>query len=75
MLDLMRVNVTYTSSNGTPRVLGFNGDANCTEGWQYANGNTQIVLCGSTCDQVKADNSPKIDVAFGCSTIIVDPPR
>jgi hypothetical protein len=75
MLDLMRVNVTYTSSSGTESVIGFNGDANCTQGWQYANGNTQIVLCGSTCDQVKADSAAKIDVAFGCSTIIVDPPR
>lgn len=70
MLDLMRVNVTY---NGT--TLGYNADPNCTEGWQYANNNTQVVLCGSTCDQAKTDNSAKIDVAFGCSTVIVDPPR
>jgi hypothetical protein len=75
MLDLMRVNVTYTSSSGNESVVGFNGNANCTEGWQYANNNTQIVLCGSTCDQVKADNAARIDVAFGCSTVIVDPPR
>jgi hypothetical protein len=74
-LDLMRVNVTYTSGSGAETVVGFNGDANCTEGWQYANNNTQVVLCGSTCDTVKADGNARIDVAFGCSTIIVDPPR
>lgn len=74
-LDLMRVNVTYTNASGDDEVLGFNGDANCTNGWQYANNNTQIVLCGSTCDTVKADDGARIDVAFGCSTIIVDPPR
>jgi hypothetical protein len=74
-LDLMRVNVTYTNGSGNETTVGFNGDANCTEGWQYANNNTQIVLCGSTCDMVKADNAARIDVAFGCSTVIVDPPR
>lgn len=73
-LDLMRVNVTYTGSSGTEEVLGYNGEANCTTGWQYTNNNTQIVLCGNTCDKVKADTRAKIDVAFGCATQVVDPP-
>jgi hypothetical protein len=74
-LDLQAVNVNYTSGTGQETLVGFNASANCTEGWQYANGNTQIVLCGSTCDTVKADPGAKIDVAFGCTTIVVDVPK
>lgn len=74
-LDLMAVNVNYTNGSGNETLIGFNADQDCTEGWQYASNNTQIVLCGTTCDTVKGDAGAQIDVEFGCSTVNVVPPR
>jgi hypothetical protein len=36
---------------------------------------TKIVLCGSTCDEVKADPDASIQVLFGCQTVNIDDPR
>ncbi len=69
-LDLNKVNVEYNGSE-----VGYNNTATCDQGWQYANNDSQVVLCGSTCDQVKADPSAKIQIAFGCDTVIIGQPR
>lgn len=69
-LDPNKVNVEY---NGTE--IGFNNTTTCDQGWQYANNNSQVVLCGSTCDQVKADANAKIKISFGCDTVIAGQPR
>jgi hypothetical protein len=73
-LNLQQVNVNYTTGSGSERVIGFNPSADCTEGWQYTNNNTQIVLCGTTCDEITNDPGAQIDVAFGCDTMTIDPP-
>jgi hypothetical protein len=66
-----QVNVTYNGS-----IVPFNNTATCDQGWQYNSNMTQIVLCGSTCDQVKADPNADIEMAFGCmGTVTVAPPR
>lgn len=66
-----QVNVTYNGS-----IVPFNNTATCDKGWQYNSDMTQIVLCGSTCDQVKADPNADIEMAFGCmGTVTVAPPR
>jgi hypothetical protein len=69
-LDLGKVNVEYNGDQ-----LGYNDTTTCDQGWQYANNNTQVVLCGSTCDQVKADPNAKIQIAFGCDTVVIGEPR
>jgi hypothetical protein len=69
-LDLNKVNVEYNGNE-----VGYNNTGTCDQGWQYANNNTQVVLCGSTCDQVKADANAKIQIAFGCDTVIIGQPR
>ncbi|HTQ06963.1 MAG TPA: vWA domain-containing protein [Polyangiaceae bacterium] len=69
-LDPNKVNVEY---NGTE--IGYNNTATCDQGWQYANNNSQVVLCGSTCDQVKADANAKINISFGCETVVIGQPR
>jgi len=70
-----RVNVNYTSGAKTEPV-GFNEATTCTEGWQYTdNTHTEIKLCGTTCDTVKADGNAKIEVLYGCSTVKVGDPR
>jgi hypothetical protein len=69
-LDLTLVNVVYSPSDGSsPRVLPQDAHAPCdmgANGWQYADGNQKIKLCGQTCDIVRADASARVDVVLGC---------
>lgn len=68
-----KVNVRYTSGGATTDI-GFNPTTDtCTEGWQYSTDGTQIIVCGETCEMVKANSDAKIEVLFGCSTKPVDP--
>jgi hypothetical protein len=67
--DLNLVNVLYKPQN-RERVLvrqdtthPCNGGAN---GWQYAENNTRIRLCGDTCTQVKSDPGGQLAVVLGC---------
>lgn len=74
VLDLGKVNVEYTNGSGDKSPIGFNDTTgNCDEGWQFAENDTQVVLCGSTCEEVKADPAARIDVAFGCTRMPVEP--
>ncbi|HEY3498453.1 MAG TPA: vWA domain-containing protein [Polyangiaceae bacterium] len=73
-LDLEKVNVKYTNGDGETVQIGYNGTTgSCDEGWQFAENNTQVVLCGATCDEVKADPEARIDVAFGCNRMPFEP--
>jgi hypothetical protein len=74
-LDPNKVNVNYTSGSAEPKSIGYNAATSCSEGWQYADDMTKIVLCGSTCDEVKADPDASIQVLFGCQTVNIDDPR
>jgi Mg-chelatase subunit ChlD len=73
-LDPNKVNVNYTSGSDE-KAIGYNGAASCSEGWQYTDNMTKIVLCGSTCEEVKADPDASIQVLFGCQTVNIDDPR
>jgi hypothetical protein len=70
VLDLKLVNVVYSPSDGSgPRVLPQDAHAPCdagANGWQYADGNQKIKLCGQTCDVVRGDASARVDVVLGC---------
>jgi hypothetical protein len=69
-LDPTRVNVLYTHADGSETSIPQDQTGMCASGWQYDNPDkpTKITLCGSDCDAVKADQSAKIDVIFGCTT-------
>jgi hypothetical protein len=70
-----RVNVNYTSG-GTVTKVGYSDPGSCSEGWTYVDDtHQQIKLCGSTCDEVKADQNARIDVLYGCTTERVGDPR
>lgn len=71
-LDLGKVNVLYTPGSGGPPQDIFKDPSatDCTTGWQYSADKTQILLCGATCDAVKADTQGKVDIVFGCETKI-----
>lgn len=68
-LDPTKVNVTYTPSGGSGQTIGQDQTGTCASGWTYSPDGKQIILCGSTCDQVKADPTGKVDIVFGCGTI------
>lgn len=66
-LDPDRVNVLFSPSGGTAEVVGKSGAGPCNEGWQYSPDGSQILLCGSTCDRVRASDG-SIELQFGCET-------
>lgn len=74
-VDPNKVIVVYTPGSGDPEeILKDPSQDQCNTGWQYAQSRTQIELCGSTCDRIKADQDGQIDLIFGCETN-VDGPR
>jgi hypothetical protein len=76
-LDPLKVNVEYTNGAGAvTKVAQAAASADCktTPGWQYSADGTQINLCGKTCTDIKADKGGKLQVLFGCKTVVGDPP-
>jgi hypothetical protein len=69
-LDLERVNVIHSPSGGAaPRVVPQDTTRGCddgADGWQYADGNREIRLCGASCEAVRADRGGRLDVVLGC---------
>ncbi len=66
-LDRDRVNVLYTPPGGPIELIGKSATGACSEGWQYSEDGTQVLLCGGTCDRIKsADGS--LSLQFGCAT-------
>jgi len=77
-LDPTLVNVEYTNSAGTVvKVLQDPPNTTCAagSGWQYSTDGTQINLCGKACTDVKADKGGKLQVLFGCTTQVGNPPK
>ncbi len=67
LLDANKVNVLFTPPDGSQELIGQSLDPACSDGWQYAEGQTQIRLCGSTCDRVQALEG-NLTLQFGCAT-------
>jgi hypothetical protein len=77
-LDPTKVNVTYTDSAGkVTTVLQDPAGTTCDKGmgWEYSANNTQIDLCGSLCDSIKANPGGSLQVLFGCETVVGKPPK
>jgi hypothetical protein len=78
MLDPDAVNVQYTPSGGTPvPILNVPGPGQCAMkgGWYYDDpvNPKKILVCPTTCATLKADAGGKVDVLFGCQTVIKPP--
>jgi hypothetical protein len=78
VLDPGKVNVNYTpSGQPTMPILFVDAPADCGAlgGWYYDNPGapTKIIMCPTTCDILKADSTGKIEVLFGCETVIKPP--
>lgn len=67
--DRSKVNVQHTPAGAAASTLTYNQTCAGGTGWQYddANNPTRILLCGGTCDGVKA-KAGKVDILFGCAT-------
>jgi hypothetical protein len=73
-LDTTLVNVVYTPSGGrAPIVVRQDARMACesgANGWQYADQNTKIRLCGEICNSVRSDSGAKVDVVLGCPSAL-----
>jgi hypothetical protein len=74
-LDVMRVNVSYTSGAGTTSVIPYVGDAGVCSGpgWYYDDPRNPatISLCAASCDVVGADHGGRVDITLGCETVLL----
>jgi hypothetical protein len=74
LVDPKKVNVTYTPSGKPIETVPQDASHACdvdAEGWQFADGKPQVILCGDVCDRVKADPGGKVRVVFGCQETII----
>jgi hypothetical protein len=73
------VNLSYVSGAGVPQNVGRTHDgtqstcSTSTYGWYYDNPTapTTMELCTSTCSALQSDPNGKVEIAFGCATIIL----
>ncbi len=71
-----QVNVSFTTPAGIDYFANVGGAENCAmagdKGWYYDNPDmpTRVRLCPSSCDSVRLTQNSRIDIIFGCATII-----
>jgi hypothetical protein len=68
-LDPNRVNLIYTSGQGTNVQVLRSGSSTCTEGWYYGT-DGKINLCSATCEKVLNDSGAGVELLFGCAANI-----
>jgi hypothetical protein len=68
-IDTQKINVFYTSGGQRYLVLQ-NKSSSCELGWRFVPGtnDSQIEICGSTCDQIRADPGATMDLFYGCES-------
>jgi hypothetical protein len=67
-VDLNQVALVYTASDQTHYAVVENVSGVCDVGWRYVNNQTQIELCGATCDYFRSNPGGQMDLYFGCLT-------
>jgi hypothetical protein len=68
-LDLDRVNVILTSSDGTSSIVVHDDSQGCSNGWRFSNDQRSIILCSAACNAVNAGLGTKLELVFGCGTM------
>jgi hypothetical protein len=69
-LDASKVNVLFTPQGGEREVIGQSPSGSCSDGWQYSPNQEQVLLCGPTCDRVRASTG-QLSLEFGCTTQVI----
>jgi hypothetical protein len=71
--DPQKVNVSFTPKGGPSQDFGHVAQADCSRAsnaWYFDDPNqpTQVFVCPTTCDMLKASTGAEVDVSFGCAT-------
>ncbi len=69
-LDPSKVNVLFEPNGGEREVIRQSPNGTCSDGWQYSGNQEQILLCGPTCDRVRASTG-QLSLEFGCTTQVI----
>ena len=73
--DKTKVNVEYTGAGGKTSIYYVPDPAMCGPqgGWYYDDvaNPTTIKVCPTTCSTFQADALGKVDILFGCDTVVV----
>lgn len=69
-VDYGKVNVLYAPASGAALTIPQDASKDCpnADGWQYSADKQRIVLCGPSCEKVKADQGGSVSIALGCVT-------
>ncbi len=67
--DPTKVNVRVTADDGTESAIP--RDPSRTDGWDYSDDMDAIILHGPACDTAQSLESGRVDVLFGCPTILI----
>jgi hypothetical protein len=66
-LDPNRVNIVFTPPGSADELIARSADGPCSEGWQYSEDGSRILLCGATCERVRQSEG-SLALQFGCAT-------
>jgi hypothetical protein len=74
-IDPNLVNVDAQHGDGSKidlKKVGSKADCGTGPGWYYDDEKnpTRVLVCPATCTELQADNKAKVDVLFGCKTIV-----
>jgi len=70
-LDLSKVNVLFKAPGSAEReVIPQSPNGSCSDGWQYSADQSQVLLCGDTCDRVSSSTG-QLSLEFGCTTRVI----
>jgi hypothetical protein len=79
-LEPGKVNVIFSPGDGSADVTFTNvadksGCSASPKSWYYDDPEapTKVILCEAACGAVQGDGAAKIDVGFGCATVLADP--
>lgn len=69
-IDSNAINVIVKKADGTTSLIVRDDHGDCTEGWQFGDGN-EVVLCPETCSDVQLEPTTTVELAFGCGSVAV----
>jgi hypothetical protein len=67
-IDSSKINV-IVSSGADSSLIVRDDVGDCSQGWQLT-ADKEILLCPDTCNQVKSDANAKVNVVFGCGSMM-----
>jgi hypothetical protein len=69
-LDLTKVNVVFKPPGADRELIPQSPAGTCADGWQYSADQSQVLLCGDTCDRVSSSTG-QLSLEFGCTTRVI----